>query len=75
MKIKFMYDTDYDSKETLNSLEMELNIQDMSYWEIRGYFDTFIAALGIDNPEETRLGLDDIPELQDAFVKARYPDE
>lgn len=75
MKIKFVYSTDYDSKETLDNLEMELNIQDLSYWEIRGYFDTFVAALGIQNPEETRLELDDIPELQNAFVKARYPDD
>ena len=70
MKIKFMYDTDYDSKETLNSLEMDLNIQDMSYWEIRGFFDSFMSAIGIDNPEEARI---DIPP--NAFVSARYPED
>ena len=75
MKIRFVYDSDYDSKEALNSLEMDLNLENMSYWEILGYFDTFIAALGIQNPEKTRLELDDIPELQNAFVKARYPDD
>lgn len=70
MKIRFMYDTDYDSKETLNSLEMDLNIQDMSYWEIRGFFDSFMSAIGIDNPEEKPVDVH-----QNAFVAARYPDE
>lgn len=75
MKINFRYTTDYDNTETLESLEMELNIKDKGYWEIRGFFDTFLEALDIANPEETRLNLDDISEVQNAFVKARYPDE
>lgn len=74
MKINFRYTTDYDNTETLESLEMELNIKDKGYWEIRGFFDTFLEALDIANPEKTCLRLEDVPEVQDAFVKARYPD-
>jgi len=75
MKINFRYTTDYDNEETLDSLEMELNIKDKSYWEIQEYFNTFIAALGIQNPEETLLKLEDEHVSQNAFVNARYPDD
>lgn len=72
MKIKFMYDTDYDSKETLNSLEMDLNIENMGYLEIRGFFDTFMTAIGIDNPEQAPYYPFEEPN---AFVSARYPED
>lgn len=70
MKINFRYSSDYDKDETLESLEMDLNLKDKGYWEIRGFFDTFLAAIGIDNPEEVHIDV-----LPNAFVSARYPDD
>ena len=46
MKINFRYTTDYDNKNLLGDVDMEVNIDDASYEDVERMFHRFMAAIG-----------------------------
>lgn len=46
MKINFRYTTDYDNKDILGDVDMEINVGDADYSEVEAMFHRFMTAIG-----------------------------
>lgn len=46
MKINFRYTTDYDNKDLLGDVDMEINVGDADYFEVEEMFHRFMTAIG-----------------------------
>lgn len=50
MKINFRYTTEYDNKDLLGDVDMEINVGDADYYEVEAMFHRFMTAIGRTKP-------------------------
>jgi len=76
MKINFRYTTDYDNKDLLGDVDMEINVGDADYFEVEEMFHRFMTAIGWSKRLSLREALEEAgPEWDIEFPADSPPQE
>lgn len=76
MKINFRYTTEYDNKDLLGDVDMEINVGDADYYEVEAMFHRFMTAIGWSKRLSLREALEEAgPEWDIEFPADLPPQE